>query len=157
VINLTTMPTAITAKSTMNGTKRKGGPVREAHVKHNKKPKIEPGVKSVVKKEKVKAKAAPVPKIEELSLDVSSDSDSDGGVPLEESEPTEDSDSEEIPTEGDGVHPERAKAVALSSKVSIPVHGALSNDKQVNLQRKHMQNKSNWQMSEKQQNLWPSH
>jgi pumilio family protein 6 len=116
------MPSAITTETTMNGTKRKGAPVKDVHIKHSKKPKTESGLKSALKKEKVKA--VPVKKIEELSID-SDDSESDGGIPVkstkgkdtEESNVEEGSDLEEIPKEADGVHPERAKAAAVNSKV----------------------------------------
>jgi pumilio family protein 6 len=110
------MHTAI-SKATMNGTKRKGPPVKDTHVKQNKKPKTESGVKSAMKKEKVKPTPVMIRKIEKSSDSDSEGSTSDGGVPLQ-TDPTEDSESEEIPTAADGVHPERAKAVALNSKSS---------------------------------------
>lgn len=110
------MPSAITTKPAMNGTKRKGAPVKDAHVKHSKKPKTDSGLKSALKKEKVKP--APVKQVEESSD--SDEEDSDGGAPLDgakDAKPSSDDseDDEEIPTVGDGVHPERAKAAAISS------------------------------------------
>jgi pumilio homology domain family member 6 len=117
------MPSATTTKTTMNGTKRKGAPVKDVHTKHNKKPKTESGLKSALKKEKVEAVA--VKKIQELSINPD-ESESDGGVPIKsikskaskDSDATDDSDEEEIPKEADGVHPERAKAAAVNSKIS---------------------------------------
>jgi pumilio family protein 6 len=154
------MPSATTTKPGMNGTKRKGAPVKDSHVKQNKKPKTDSGLKSALKKEKVKP--APVKQIEDLS---DSDDDSEGGAPLngaEDAEPNlNDSDNseedEEIPTVGDGVHPERAKAAAVSSMlITSPRENDHSNKKQANLRKKHTRNKSNWQTSEKQQNHLPS-
>src|SRR4051812_38544412 len=93
------MPSAISTKHAMNGTKRKDAPGKDAYVKHSKKPKTESGLKSALKKDKPKQKAAPVKKIQELSD--SEDSDSDGGVLLnsasgEDSEgPADAEDSEE--------------------------------------------------------------
>lgn len=114
------MPSATTTKSAMAGTKRKSAPVKNVHVKESKKPKIDPAVKSAMKKEK----KAPVKKIEELSDEDSDDSDSDGGAPLdykskkhsEEGDEDLDSESEDIPAAEDGLHPERAKAVATNSE-----------------------------------------
>lgn len=128
-----TMPTATTTKSAMGGTKRKSAPVKDPHVKKSKKPKIDFG-----KRPTLKTKTKPIPvKVEELSDQNSEDSDSDGGVPLnfesddsedvdkaesesEEAEQLEESDSEEIPSAKDGLHPERAKAVVTNSMISCP-------------------------------------
>jgi hypothetical protein len=113
-----TMPTATTTKSAMAGTKRKSSPVKNGHVKESKKPKIESGLKSALKS---KPKSAPKKLVESSDLD--SDSDSDGGAPLDDSpmdldeEEGEDSSEEDaIPKVEDGLHPERAKAAATSSK-----------------------------------------
>lgn len=113
------MPTATPAKSAMAGTKRKSSPVKNRHVKESKKPKIESGLKSALK---IKPKSAPKKLVESSDLD--SDSDSDGGAPLDDSpidldeeEEGEDSSEEEaIPRVENGLHPERAKAAATSSK-----------------------------------------
>jgi pumilio family protein 6 len=124
------MPTATTTKSAMAGVKRKSAPVRNAHVNETKKAKIDPGMKSALK---TKSKPLPVNEDEELSDEGSEDSDSDGGVPLnfESDEPEElkeveevgegeedESDSEQTPTNADGLHPERAKAVLTNSEIS---------------------------------------
>ena len=122
------MPTATSTKSTANGTKRKGAPVKEVHVKQSKKPKFDSAPKSAMK-EKVRSKSTK--QIEELSESESEDSDEDGGAPLfsrgsddediEESDTTED---EEIPKVEDGLHPERAKAVVLNSKILTQLRNA---------------------------------
>jgi pumilio homology domain family member 6 len=119
------MPTATTTKSAMAGMKRKSAPVKNAHAKESKKPKIDSGMKSALK---TKTKPVPV-KVEEASNEDSEDSDSDGGVPLnfesddsddvaeiDQEEREEENDSEELPTTTDGLHPERAKAVVTNSK-----------------------------------------
>ena len=116
------MPATTTTKSAMAGTKRKSAPVKNVHVKENKKPKIEQ-----VKKSALKSKPKPVDMVEETSdldtEDFSEDSGSDGGVPLYSSEPEdseEESDSEATPKVADGLHPERAKAVVVNSKLLSP-------------------------------------
>ncbi len=114
------MPSATTTKAAMAGTKRKSAPVKNVHAKESKKPKIDSAVKTALKK----GKKAPVKNIEELSDDDSDDSDSDGGAPLgynpknDNGEKDEDRDSEfeELPAAEDGLHPERAKAVATNSE-----------------------------------------
>lgn len=124
----TAMPTATTAKSAMAGTKRKSSPIKNVHVKESKKPKIDSGMKSVLK---TKSKPLPVKKVEEFSDVDSEDSDSDGGVPLnfgsdesddeeevEEAEDVEEGKSDSEPKSTDGLHPERAKAVVTNSKIS---------------------------------------
>lgn len=116
------MPSATTTKPAMNGTKRKGAPVKDARVKHSKKPKTDSVTKSDTKTKKVKS--PPVKKVKELSD--SEDDESEGGVPVigqkNGNADSEDSDSEDevVPNEADGVHPERAKAAALSSMFMIP-------------------------------------
>lgn len=116
------MPTAITAKNTMSGTKRKSAPVKDVHVKESKKPKIDSGLKSTMKSKKSK----PVKIVEESSDSGSEDSDSEGGAPLfnepiasseEENDKDDESDSEEVPKEADGLHPDRAKAVVVNSRL----------------------------------------
>lgn len=123
------MPTATTTKSAMAGVKRKSAPVKNAHMKESKKPKIDSGMKSALK---TKTKPAPVKKVEESTDEDSEDSDSDGGVPLNfgsdgqenidevdsEVQEKEEVDSEDGPSTKDGLHPERAKAVVTNSKDS---------------------------------------
>ncbi len=126
------MPTATTTKSAMAGVKRKSAPVKNAHMKESKKPKIDSGMKSALK---TKTKPAPVKKVEESTdedSEDSEDSDSDGGVPLNfgsygqenvdevdsEVQEKEEVDSEDGPSTTDGLHPERAKAVVTNSKYS---------------------------------------
>jgi len=121
------MPTATTAKSAMAGVKRKSAPVNNSHVKESKKPKVDSDMKSALK---AKSKPPPV-KIEESNDEDSEDSDSDGGVPLDyesggsegvneivaKEHEEEQSDSEELPKAADGLHPERARAVIVNSKM----------------------------------------
>lgn len=107
----------------MNGSKRKSGPIKDDHKKHNKKPKTDPSLKSALKKGNVKS--VPAKEVEKSSDSDSEDSESDGGAALqsvngegaEDSDVTENSDSEEIPKVEDGVHPERAKAAAVNSRI----------------------------------------
>ena len=137
------MPTATTTKSAMAGVKRKSAPLNNAHAKKSKKPKIDLGMKSDPKS---KSKPAPVKKIVDSSDEDSEDSDSDGGVPLDyESDESEDVDeidaekledeessSEELPKATDGLHPERAKAVIVNSKIPLSVQeAALTNSRPV--------------------------
>lgn len=119
-----TMPTTVTTKNPMNGTKRKVAPSKDAGVTGTKKPKIDSSTKSAMKKTKVQPK--PAKKIEELSD--SDDFDSDGGAPLhekpsadsedlEESETTDDDVEEEASRAvSDGLHPDRVKAQLANSK-----------------------------------------
>jgi pumilio homology domain family member 6 len=125
------MPTATTTKSAMADLKRKSGSFKDAYTKQSKKPKIDSSMNSALK-----TKTRPVPvKKEELSDEDSDDSDSDGGVPLnfesdesdsvdepkfesKEEQKEEESDSEDVPTTKDGLHPERAKAVVTNSMIS---------------------------------------
>jgi pumilio family protein 6 len=111
----------------MSGIKRKSAPVKDGHVKGNKKAKIDLGLKSSTKS---KGKPEPVKVVEEASEpeEISEDDDSEGGAPLhsdleeeeDESgdgdEEDENGDSEPIPKAEDGLHPDRAKAVVTNSK-----------------------------------------
>jgi pumilio family protein 6 len=118
-----TMPTAVTTKNPMNGTKRKAAPSKDAGMKGTKKPKIDSSIKSTMKKTKVQPKPK---KIEELSD--SEDPDSDGGAPLhkkpsadsedlEESDTTDDDGEKEASRAvSDGLHPDRVKAQQANSK-----------------------------------------
>ncbi|PBP19748.1 pumilio domain-containing protein [Diplocarpon rosae] len=123
------MPSATKARSVTAGTKRKSAPTKHVHAKDTKKPKIEMVVKSAMKKEKEqKEKKAPAKKIKELSDEDSEDSDSDGGVALGHGSKKDtgvedgESDTEDIPETADGLHPERAKAVATNSQSSKEAH-----------------------------------
>jgi pumilio family protein 6 len=113
-----------TREDTMNGTKRKIAPVKDAYKTETKKPKFGSRPNSALKS---KVKSVPAKTVEELSD--SGDSESDGGVPLYsqpeygedsrdavESDATEDSDTEPLPKIQDGLHPERAKAVVVNSE-----------------------------------------
>jgi pumilio family protein 6 len=126
------MSVAITTKNAMSGTKRKVAPVKDAHVKGSKKPKIDTGLKSTMKP---KSKQ-PVKIVEESSdsedSEDSEDTDSDGGAPLysepagssveeeadqeDDEEDEEESDSEPTLKVADGLHPDRAKAVVTNSE-----------------------------------------
>jgi hypothetical protein len=125
------MPSAIVTKAASKGTKRKESPEKEAFVKKSKKiktDKVEKGdkpvqekkVKQAVREEEEKKdkkkKVKSTKKREKLSDD---DSESDGGAPLEDQDV--DPEEEDIPTAEDGLHPDRAKGVALSSKTSLNV------------------------------------
>ena len=121
------MPSADAPKSSMNGTKRKGGPVKEPHVKKPKKSKVEDAPEQVSKKEKSKSKS--VKKAKKSRSDDDADlSDSDGGVPIIEKAAgamdidSDDEEDEDIPTAEDGLHPERAKVVNQNSKPFIFLH-----------------------------------
>ena len=118
-----------TTKDTMNGTKRKIAPAKDAYKTETKKPKVGSGPNSAFKS---KVKSVPAKTVEELSD--SGDSESDGGVPLYnqpeygegsrdavESDATEDSDTEPHPKIQDGLHPERAKAVVVNSEGPLQV------------------------------------
>ncbi len=107
-----TMPSATSTKSAMLGTKRKAAPVKNVHVKENKKARIDSGVKSASKS---KSKPMPVKKTKEASESDSDSSDSDGGVPLNVEDEGEDDAEEALPKATDGLHPDRAKAVATNS------------------------------------------
>ena len=120
------MPSADAPKSSMNGTKRKGGPVKEPHVKKPKKAKVADAPEPVVKKGKSKSKL--VTKVTKSSSDNDDDSDAsnaDGGVPIIEKAAgamdidSDDEEDEDIPTAEDGLHPERAKVVNQNSKPFI--------------------------------------
>ncbi|KAI9051117.1 hypothetical protein LZ554_005220 [Drepanopeziza brunnea f. sp. 'monogermtubi'] len=118
------MPSATSTKTATTGSKRKSAPVKNAHVQESKKPKIDVAFMSVKKEKKV-----PVTNTEESSDDDSEDSSSDdGGVPVdqasqEESKSEDDeTDSEETPRAADGLHPQRAKAVATNSQSSREAH-----------------------------------
>jgi len=118
------MPSADAPKSSMNGTKRKGGPVKEPHVKKPKKAKVEDAPEPELKKEK-KSKSKSVKKVKKPSSDDDdSDSlDSDGGAPIiekraEDMDIDSDVEEEDIPTAEDGLHPERAKVVNQNSASS---------------------------------------
>jgi pumilio family protein 6 len=159
------MPTATTTKSAMAGIKRKSAPVKNAHVKESKKPKFDPGMKSVLK---TKTQSVPVKKVEEAVDEESEDSDSDGGVSLNfesgesedvdsvdsEEQEEEENDSEKLPTSKDGLHPQRAKAVVTNSKISYSLRGYHTNKPQASLRRKLMLNRNNWHKREKLPNLW---
>lgn len=117
------MPNAVTTKESRNGAKRKGPPSKNGPTKDSKKPKIDSGLKSAMKT-KPKPRAV---KMKELSISDDSDSDdADGGAPLynkasaksedlDESD-TSEGDEEATPDEGNGLHPDRAKAVVVNSK-----------------------------------------
>ncbi|EKD15820.1 uncharacterized protein L3040_003325 [Drepanopeziza brunnea f. sp. 'multigermtubi'] len=117
------MPSATTTKNATTGAKRKSAPVKNAHVQESKKPKIDVAFMSVKKEKKV-----PVTNIEESSDDDSEDSSSDDGVPVDQASQEEskleddETDSEEIPRAADGLHPQRAKAVATNSQSSREAH-----------------------------------
>ncbi len=104
----------------MAGTKRKSAPVKIAHVKESKKPRINSDLKPTTKKGKPLA----VKKAQDLSGSDSDDSDSDGGVPVgyknkasdEEDDDEKEEIDEDLPNANDGLHPERAKAVVVNSK-----------------------------------------
>ena len=152
------MPSATTTKTEKSGTKRKDAPVKDAHVKKIKKAKVESAAKPTLKKEKAKSK--PVKKVELSESDDSDDSESDGGVPLIE-KATKDLDIEEaddfeedLPKAEDGLHPDRAKAVVVNSKLPLQLSQMRIDKKKVNRRVKRMRSKSNWQTNEKQQNLW---
>lgn len=113
------MPTAITAKNTMSGIKRKSAPVKDADVKGSKKPKIDTAPKSTIKSKSTREPA----KVFEESSESSDDwDDADEGVEVEGEDEVmgEDSDSEPPPEVADGLHPDRAKAVVTNSKLSVP-------------------------------------
>jgi pumilio homology domain family member 6 len=145
------MPTAIATKNTMNGTKRKGAPSKDAHTKDSKKPKIDSNNKKATMKPKVQQKTAR--KIEEQSD--SEDFDSEGGAPLynqdlsnssglEESDTTEFSEEGKVtPAAKDGVHPDRVNAAVQTSKSSLILYIYSAYTCQVNRQKRHMQSKSN--------------
>jgi pumilio family protein 6 len=117
------MPNRVVTKSTMNGTKRKGAPSRDAGAKDNKKLKIDSSRKAATHTRKTK------PKLSKNNEESSSDNfDSDGGAPLynknlADSDDLEESDTTEFSSEGktdasakDGVNPDRPKAAAANSK-----------------------------------------
>jgi pumilio family protein 6 len=148
----TTMPSATTTKSAMAGTKRKSAPVKNVYVKENKKAKIDSAGK-MASKSKKPAKV-PAKEVSSDSDEDDLDSDADGGVPLGDDTSDPES-SEEIPSTGDGLHPERAKAVVANSKLhprAFLYHTLMEN--QVNPRRKHMPNRSNWPTNEKLQSRW---
>lgn len=99
------MPSAITSKSALAGTKRKSLPVQS---KESKKPKLE---KSSTSKSKVSKEAQSKKEPSPSESSEASDSDAeDGGVELD--------DLEESAKEDHGLHPERAKAVVANSMES---------------------------------------
>jgi pumilio family protein 6 len=116
------MPTTTTTKSAMVGTKRKLASVKNGHVKENKKPKFESGLKSALSSS---PKSVPKKRVETNDLDSDdSGSESDGGALLvddltdldEEDEDEGSTEEEEIPKVEDGLQTERAKAAATNSK-----------------------------------------
>jgi len=113
------MPGAIITKNTMPGTKRKSAPVKDVHAKESKKLKTQPSLKSGLKSES----KAPLKVVEESSESDFDEPDSDGGAPLYSGsigspDDVEDSDSELTPKVADGLHPDRAKAVVVNSKMN---------------------------------------
>ena len=105
------MPTATTTKPAMAGVKRKSAPVKSRDVKENKKPKID---------SKSTKKSKPTRKVEASSNESEdSDADADGGAPLEPAGSEDSEDSEQLPNVGDGLHPERVKAVAANSMLYL--------------------------------------
>ena len=159
------MPTTVTTKSSMKGTKRKGAPSKDAGMKDNKKLKIDSGKKAVLKNTIVKPKSTK--KLEEQSD--TDDFDSDGGTPLhgnksedlfdlEESDTTEfSSESKADPPAKDNVHLDRAKAAAANSKHFEQPNIYNTYNCKVNRQKSRMQSKSNWPKNERQPNHWPNH
>jgi hypothetical protein len=157
------MPTATTTNSAMAGIKRKSAPVKNAHVKESKKPKIDSGINPALK---TKTQSVPVKKVEEAVDEDSEDSDSNGGVSLNfesgesedvdsiDPEEQEENESDELPTSTDGLHPERAKAVVANSKISYSLRGYHTDKLQASLRRKLMLNRNNWHKREKLPNLW---
>ena len=112
------MPSADAPKSSMNGTKRKGGPVKEPHVKKPKTAKVKDAPEPVLKET---SKSKPVKKAKKPSNDDDSDdSESDGGAPImgdaAEDMDIDSAEEEDLPTAEDGLHPERMKAVNQNSK-----------------------------------------
>jgi pumilio family protein 6 len=156
------MPPAIATKNTMNGTKRKGAPSKDAGAKDTKKPKIDSSKKATTKKPKAQAEKAK----KRAGPSEWEDSDSDGGAQLfgnessdsselEESDTTEyNSESKAAPAAKDGVHPDRAKAAAVNSRCMCMIQGPHAYNFQINRRKRHMRSKSSWLRREKQPNLW---
>jgi pumilio family protein 6 len=156
------MPTAIATKNTMNGTKRKGAPSKDAGAKDTKKPKIDSSKKATTKK----PKAQPVKAKKRAEPSDSEDSDSDGGAQLfgnelsdssdlEESDTTEyNSESKAAPAAKDGVHPDRAKAAAVNSRYMCTIYSLHAYNSQINRRRRHMRSKSSWLRRERRPNHW---
>lgn len=141
------MAPVTTSKTMVTGMKRKSAPAKDVHVKENKKAKIDSGKKG----KDSKSKAKPVKKVESESEE-DSDSD-DGGAALDSaSADSEDGDTEMKDIEG--LHPDRVKAVAASSELplSIMLKGFHTYTLQVNHRKRHMRDKSNWQMRERPRN-----
>jgi len=141
------MPSATITKPVKAGIKRKSAPTKSVYVKESKKAKIDAGK---VPKSALKPTKKPV-----QSSDSESEDSEDGGAPLAE----EDSDSRsleegDLPKVTDGLHPERAKAVVVNSKLSLvnclDIH---ANSTKANHLKKHMRSKSNLHRNEKLQNL----
>lgn len=135
------------SKSAVSGTKRKSAPAKDVNVKESKKAKIELGKKG--KESKIKAK--PVKKVESESEEESESED--GGAALE-AESADGSDSDTEMKEVEGIHPDRIKAVAANSKGFLDYYLQFGIDRlQVNHQKRHMRNRSNWQMRERPRSL----
>jgi pumilio family protein 6 len=150
------MPTAITTKNKMSGTKRKVAPAVGGNVKESKKAKFDNGSKSNLKTKTSKVVLAK--EVEELSLSDSEDSDSDGGVQLDEDEldtSDEDNDVEDGPNVADGLHPERANAVVANSKINSQLLSKLFQLtlNKINLPKRLMRSRSSWHKNEKLQSL----